>query len=224
MFRFIGKILLAIWEELRPFYEEINSDQDPKTKLENELRILYGRGDLSKERFLEELNKLCWNQTSRGDILLLQQEARLRQRTQGNLVVAEQPNGELARGLERLYLDRGSVEELRMRTEEDLKALEKEMLWIREQVDLARDAAQTALPEEVTARAYLEVWQELLGLSRTFDVQREALSEDLRQLDLLDAGLRMQISETRIYQGRANFAELKLRIFQERYPRRSLQK
>jgi hypothetical protein len=220
MLGFISSILRTILEEIRPVYEDLVKPQDPRIKLENQIRALYGRGDLSRERYFEQLNKLRWNQIGAGDIQLLQQEARLRHRTQSGLAEWEgsSPSGELARGKERLFVDRGIVEELRAEIEQTRAGLVEETHWIHAQLAEAQTNAQVSLPEESEAQAYLDVWQELLGLASTFETQLAAQAEDLRQLKLLDAELKMHISEMKILDARERFARLKLRIYQDLYP------
>ncbi len=223
MFGLLGQILNVLWEGLRPFFEDFVYFQDPKVKLENQLRVLYGRGDISKERFFEKLNQLRWGQIGQGDIQMLYQEARLRRRLQAGqqnvLAPVVPPHAGPASDLERLYLDRGIAEELRTQIEECRRALAEEASWIEEQVRAAQESARSALPEESEARAYLEVWQELLGLAQTYDVQLQAQAEDLRRLDLLEAELTMHISQMKVLEARERFAELRLRIHQDLYPR-----
>ena len=217
MLGFIGQIVSAIFEEFRPYYEDIVHYQDPKTKLKNQLRVLYGRGVISRERFLDLLNRLQWDQIGQGDVQLLYQEARLSRRS----TAVRPASRELARGMEQLYLDRGIAEELREEIEECRSVLVQEAAWIEEQVKAAQQGANAALPEEAEARAYLEVWQELLSLSHTFEAQLHAQAEDLRRLDLLEAELRVHISEMKILEARERFAGLKLRIIQDLLPQSS---
>ena len=213
MFRYFKDILKAIWEEIQSYFEENLSLQEPKMRMRNQLRSLYGRGGIPKERFLDQRMKLERGQIGLGDIANLQQEALLRVRTWGE--VAGERDPEIKHSLDRLYQDRGLLEEVRSEILYRQRSLASEAGWIHEQVELARRNAQASLPDDAAARAYLEIWHRLQELSRALEERQRVLEGALRSLDILEAGLRSSISELRLLETEAGLARLRLGIHQD---------
>jgi hypothetical protein len=213
MFNNLIGIWIAIWKELQAYFEDTLSLQEPKTRMRNQLRSLYGRGDITKERFLEQRSRLEWGQIGLGDIANLQQEALYRMRSRGEAAGAHIP--EIERGLGHLYVDRGLLEELRAEITQRHKSLALEAGWIHEQVESARQSAQSALPDDAAARAYLEIWHRLRELSGSLDKRLRVLEGDLRYLNMLEAELRASISELKLLDSQAGLSELGLRLHQD---------
>ncbi len=214
MVRFFAQLIAAFWEELRRYLETNFVIQDPKVRLRSQLRAMYGRGEISRERFFEMLRRLDWDQIGQGDVTLLHREAMMRLQAQGKLNPGYAVP-EIESCLDRLYQDTGMLLELRLDVAEKLAGLKQEASWLREQVELARKGAQSALPNEAEARAYLEVWQSLVELSERAENRLKLLDEANRRIDLLEAELKASTTELTLLESRQRLAELNLRIRQD---------
>jgi hypothetical protein len=213
MFHYFEDVLKAIWKEIQTHFEENLSLQDPKIRMRNQLRSLYGRGGIRKEVFLDQRMKLERGQIGLGEIANLQQEAQVRTRTWGE--VAGERDPEIKHSLDRLYQDRGLLEEARSEILHRLQSLASEAGWVQEQVESARRNAQASLPDDAAARAYLEIWHRLQELSRGLEERQRVLEGALRNLDILEAGLRSSISDLRLLETEAGLARLRLGIHQD---------
>jgi hypothetical protein len=61
-------VIHEMGEELREFFNENFLDPDPKARLEEQLRTLYGRGEINKDLFLELRVRLHQGLVSKTDL------------------------------------------------------------------------------------------------------------------------------------------------------------
>lgn len=200
-----------LWREL---FEDSFSWEDPKTKLQNQLRSMYGRGEVTSERFLDLRAHLDRGQIGLGDIQLVQQEALHRTRTIQPLDGGHS-NREIERSLERLYIDLGLVEEARAGILRSQQAITNDANWVEEQASFARVNARAALPDEGLARAHLETWQRLAQWSQGIDLRRQAMSRELQRLDEMQAEIKAAILRLQLLGSAEKLAVLRLHVRQD---------
>jgi hypothetical protein len=219
MFRLFSELFKAISEEFRRFSEEYLSFQDPLSRSEKQLRILYGRGAISKERYFELRNKLYRGQILRGDLINLQREAELVLEAKGEVFPRRQ-DPQIARRLDRLYLDRTLLEEAHAESDHLLKTLSSEVEWLREQAEAARQEAQKALPDEGEARAYLEIWHDLQERAAGLDQRMSLTRQHLQRINALQTELSASITELQLLDSQQNLAGVRVKVDQDFVSRR----
>jgi hypothetical protein len=216
MFRRIGGVIAAIFYEWQQLLEDIFSWEDPKTALQNQLRRMYGQGEISAERLREMLIRLERDQIGLGDVQMVHQASVNRLSAEGQLdEVRFDP--QVARSLDRLYLDRGLVAEAGFQTERSLASLELESRRLQTRIDAAHRDAQAALPDESTARAHLATWQRLNSASLEIDVRRAAVLDEQRRIAEMDAELCAAISSLKLLDAQEILSTTHLRIRQDVY-------
>ena len=200
-----------LWRELIVDFFHL---EDPKKQLQNQLRAMYGRGELGRERFLELRGRLDRDQIGLGDIQLVQREALLRRRA-GHPVDDLPGDREIERSLDRLYIDLGLVEEARAAVLRSQQAISEEFYEVERQGLAAREYAQAALPDEVQARAHLETWHRLAGASRQIELRGKAMSGEMQRLDEMQAELKASILRLQMLRSEENLAVLRLQVRQD---------
>ena len=214
MFRFFREFAKVILDELRWFYEEHLKLQDPRARLEDQLRILYGSGEIDRKRFFQLRFKLHQGLIWQGDMNRLRRQAALSKDAEGKLE-HHFVHPQIAHSLKRVYLDRGLLEEARFETDQLLKALDSEAGWLREQAGQARQNAKLSLPDEAGARSYLEIRQNLLGHAQALDRRIERLRDELRRMDQLEVELRTYEAELKLLESQEYLAGVRLSIVKD---------
>jgi hypothetical protein len=210
----ISGLFKAIGKRLQRFSEEYLSYEDPLRRAEKQLRILYGRGAISKERYFELRNKLYRGVILRGDLINLQREAELVLESRGELF-PRRHDPQISRGLERLYVDRTMLEEAEAESEHLLKTLVSQVEWLREQAEATRQEAGEALPDESEARAYLEIWHDLEERAEQLDERRQAARERLQRLKALQSEVSASITELQLLDSQQNLVEVRVKVDQD---------
>ncbi len=216
MFRFIKAFFREILGEWGRFIDDSLRFRDPKTELENQLRIMYGRGEISKEVYRQLHLRLTWNQIGKGDLTLLHQGYLRKLAAQGRILEVESP--ETRRLLDRLYLDRVLMEEAVENISARNQSLNTEIRWLNEQAEAARANAKQALPDESLARTYLEVWQDLRTLAKELIERQLALEGQRRQMEAQAAQLKAAMTRLKLLQSQERLLELNLRVRQDLLP------
>jgi hypothetical protein len=217
MFRWIGGVIAAIFYEWQQLLEDIFSWEDPKTASENQLRRMYGQGEISAERFREMLTRLERDQIGLGDIQMVHQASINRLSAEGQPPEEASFDPQVARSLDRLYLDRGLVAEAGFQTERSLTALEIEARRLQALIDAAHHEAQAALPDETAARAHLAIWQRLTRASLEIDVRRAAVLDEQRRIAEMDAELHAAIASLKLLDAQEILSSTHLRVRQDVY-------
>jgi hypothetical protein len=217
MVRRIGEVIAAIFYEWQQLLEDIFSWEDPKTASQNQLRRMYGQGVISAERFLDLLTRLERDQIGLGDIQMVHQASTNRLRAEGQPEVASF-DPQVARSLDRLYLDRGLVAEAGFQIQRSLASLEAESYRLQAQIDAAHPDAQTALPDEAAARTHLATWQRLTHAALEIDVRRAAVFDEQRRIAEMDTELRAAIANLKLLdaQGLVEVAAARNRLAAQR--------
>lgn len=214
MSRLLRGIIQAIFAEFRRLNQSYLHIQDPIIKTRNELRIMYGRGEINREQFFRFRRRLNLGQLIQGELTVIHGEARYRLEAQGKPVVY-QHRGEIARSLERLYLDLGLLEEARYDAHNLLVEIETQIKWIRQQADDAHAEAGSVLPDESQARAYLNIWKNLGELSDIMQDRMQKTQQNLRGIQTLIAEIRAYVAELMVLEMQEQQENLKVRIRQD---------
>jgi hypothetical protein len=216
MFRFLREMINTILGGREDLLDTGYHRNDPKNALENLLRIMYGRGEISREVYRQLRLRLHWNQIGKGDLILLHEGYLRKLAAQGRILEVE--NREARRLLDRLYLDRVLMEEAVENVANRQKALAAELDWLHQQAESARNSAQSALPDESLARIYLEVWQDLQALASELMERQQALEQQHHRIEAQSAELKAAITKLKLIQSQERLAELNLRIRQDLLP------
>ncbi len=214
MFRWVfttAEELFTLWREV---FEDLFRWEEPQIQLQNQLRAMYGRGELTRERFIELRVRLHRNQIGLGDIQLVQREVEVRRRADQGFDEGS-VDRQIERSLNRLYIDLGLVEEARVGILQSQQAIAKESRWLGEQAAAARESAQAALPDEQQAREHLEMWHRLVGASRQIELRSQAISEELQRLDELQAEIKASVIRLQMLLSEEKLARLRLHLRQD---------
>jgi hypothetical protein len=183
----INLIIQEIWNDLAAQLEVLLRLCNPPS-LENELRLMYGRGEITSEKYRQLVAKARKHQLGRGDVEILRAES-LQQARQAGKVAPPVRNKALARQLDRLLLGRVQLEDVQFDSEKTLAALRADLNRLNQQAVEAREAARQALPDEAEARRYLEREQMLLEKVRLIEARLTVLQRGLRRIETLHAEL-----------------------------------
>ncbi len=203
-------------EEFQRLWDEHVRVIDPQQRVENELMILYGSGEISQDRYRKLKTKLQKGQIGRGDLAIVKREAMVRAIGEGRPPLQAHSRA-LKRSLERLYLDRGRVEDARLEVERTIAVLEGEAGRAQEQAEDTRQKAAATLPNEQAARALLEQRQNLLEIVDRHQRRIQALRESLVRLDALRSELNMAGAGLRLLDTEERLSELESGIGESLY-------
>ncbi len=210
----LGRVVGETLEERyrRRAYDE--RPRDPRAEIEQEVKLMYARGDINSNtyhRLLEmaQSGQLSWDDLSRV-------------RSEGATQVQPAPptpqrerDPEIVRSLNRLYAHRRRLEEARAETEQTLERLEADVERLRRQAETADEKAQLALPDETKAREYLELKQEILDRIATLEERIASLRQSLRRIETLHDELATREAELKALESAGQLAELEASIREE---------
>jgi hypothetical protein len=210
----MSKLIISAIQAMKNEWRQHNDNnflmQDPEAKMEEQIRTLYGRGEINKDRYLQLRFRLHNGLVSESDLNAIHQEAINLKEARGNYILQGSP--ELEHILNRLYADKVWVEETHDQLEESIQAMRRDIDWIKEQAEDARRSASTAMPDEITARALLQVWQELLSLTQTLDNDLQAMEHELLDLAALDHEIKAAIIKLKLFHSQEQIAGLSQRV------------
>lgn len=183
------ELIQTIYQELQDFYQKTMRFQEPSEQMGRRLRLLYGKGEITREKFFLLRDKLYQGQNIQQELEIAHRIGVLRLEERGERLI-RQSNKEIAHSLERLYLDRALLEEVRFEMEQSARALQDEAKWAREQAEMTRQSAQAAIADELEARNLLNIWQDLLELADDLDQRKQLVRHRLSHIHALEARLR----------------------------------
>jgi hypothetical protein len=209
----LSSAVRAMRSEWRKVYNENFLNRDPEARLEERLRILYGRGEISKERFHQLRFRLHAGLVSETDLSEIHQQAIRLMEARGNYLPRGDP--ELEHSLDCLYADRVRVEETTDQFKASIHALRGEVDWIKQQAEDAHQQASAALPDETTARTFLEVWLILLSLSEALVNDLQAMERNLASLIALESEFNTAITRIKLSRSREQLAGVSQRVLDD---------
>ena len=185
----IKELIQTIYQELQDFYQETIRQRDPFEQMGRKLRLLYGKGEITREKFFLLRDKLYQGQNIQQELEIAHRIGVLRLEERGERLI-RQSNKEIVHNLEQLYLDRALLEEVRFEMEQSVIALQDEAKWAREQAEMTRQSAQAAIADELEARNLLNIWQDLLELADDLDRRERLVRNRVSHIHALEARLR----------------------------------
>lgn len=194
----------ALSAELNGILEQFQMD-GPVDRMGRQLRILYGRGEMDRAAFFRLRGLLEKGYNIEGEMKSLRRRAAYRVESEGQDALSL-AGPEIARGLDFIHYNRARLEEVRAGLGGLLRVLESEQDWTAQQAAEFYKQAQSALPDEAEARAYLEIRQDMLERLQGFERRIKALREDQRRIVRLEGQLRSYESELRAAQARETLA------------------
>lgn len=210
----LKELIQTIFKELQDFYWENLRQRDPFERLGRQLRLLYGRGEITRDKFFLLRDKLYQGQAIQEELEIAHRIGVLRLEERGERLI-RQSNTEIAQSLERLYLDRALLEEVRFETERSISVLEDEANWARQQAESTHQAAQNAITDEVQARSLLNIWQDLLELAEDLDRRVQLVRRSLNRMNALEARIRAYEAELKALDSRGRLEQISKYIDQD---------
>ncbi len=211
MGRLLNELARTMRVEWRQFYQENLLMEDPIERLEERLRVLYGKGEISAEYYRQLRFRLHRGLIGQTELYVAHMQAIQLREAQGRYT-PRYLDPALERWLDRLYADRVLLEDMRRDFDEETQALRSEIGWIKDQAETFRQDAEKALPDDEAARAYLEVWQKLSTLAQSLDTQLQAMEQDLLGLNTLEVEIKSTITKVKLLQARDRLQDLSQRI------------
>lgn len=212
---FLQEFFETAVDELRRFIEETISVQGPTHRLKRQLRIMYGRREISRETFFQLLGQLEKGFYIEGELQSLHRQAVRRMEIEGRAgFLPHSP--EIARGLDRLAFHRGIIEETRLSLNLALRQVKVQRQWTGQQVEDFMQRAKAAMPDETAARALLEIRLQLLDHSQLLDQRAAALQNDILRIEALEMRLGMYEAELLIAESRERIAREELSLLRLR--------
>ena len=191
-----------------------DSRREPPADIEQEVKILYARGDINSNTYHRLMEMAANGQLDWEDLA--------RVRGEGLAPLRPEPkspprarDAEIVSSLNRLYTHRTRLEQARAESEQVLQRLEGDIERLQAQADAAEEKAQLALPDEEKARAYLEVKQEAVERIQALGERVASLHQDLRRIDTLRDELATREAELKALESSQQLAELEASIRQE---------
>jgi ABC-type nitrate/sulfonate/bicarbonate transport system substrate-binding protein len=150
---------------------------------------------------------------SETDLSEIHQQAIRLMEARGNYLPRGDP--ELEHSLDCLYADRVWVEETTDQFKASIHALRGEVDWIKQQAEDAHQQASAALPDETTARTFLEVWLILLSLSEALVNDLQAMERNLASLIALESEFNAAITRIKLSRSREQLAGVSQRVLDD---------
>jgi len=204
----IKELIQTIYQKLREFFQNNLHQQDPFERMAQQLRLLYGRGEITREKFFTLRDHLYQRQTIQQDLDIAHRLGVLKLEERGDRLIRHS-NPEIGHSLERLYLDCALLEEVRFEMQRSTKTLQNEAIWTRKQADTIRQAAKAAITDEIEARNLLNIWQDLLELSDTLERRTQLIRHSLSHINALEARLRGYEAELKALDSSGRLEEIR---------------
>jgi hypothetical protein len=212
-YRILERLLEEALDERRTQrnLDDDGRQRDPRAEIEQEVKLMYARGDINAQTYHRLLDMAQSGQLARDDLAHIRIESgakapsipRAPQRERDPVVV---------RSLNRLYSHRNRLEEARAETGRVLQRLEADVTRLREQAQAAEEKAQLALPDEEKARVFLETKQETLDRVAVLEERIASLHASQQRIDTLHDELATREAELKALESSEQLAELEARI------------
>lgn len=190
---------------------------DSQADMAQEVKLMYARGDIDADTYhrlidMAQRGQLNWDEL---------EHARRKARSTGTGPQPAQPrkaeprrarDTAIVSSLNRLYTHRRRLEQARTETEQVLQKLEADITRLRAQAQTAEAQAQQALQDEVRAREYLEVKQDILDQVQVLQERIGGLRDSLHRIDDLHSELATREAELKALESGQALAELEASI------------
>ncbi len=201
---FLIEWILEVFKELHRFYVENLSSGGPVGRMQRQLRLLYGRGEIDKITFHKLRNYLSKGYSIEAEIKMSHRQSIARLEAKG-MFADQHSNSEIARSLDQLYINRAILEEVRLEMRYALQVIETTSQWLQKQVEITYKNAQSALPHEEAARGFLEIRHDLMERVQYLNNRTQAIHKNLQQIDMLEAELGVYEAELILVEAQEHF-------------------
>jgi chromosome segregation ATPase len=214
----IQDMLQGLLAEMRAAFTGFIDDnfsylREPSYGLDEEIKVMLGRGEITREQYDQLNRKLKFSTLARGDLELLRRQARKQayQQARASTGFHEQ---EVAGELDRLFIQIVSLEDSRQEAQQAKQRVEADINRIQEHAKSAEDMASKALPDENEARAMLEIRQNMLERLRRLEAHQRSLEQSIQRLEVLQGELYAHEAELKVQRAQASLARQEYRARQ----------
>ena len=180
----ISELMNDIMDEGRRQYKENLHLRDPIAHLENQVKLMYARKEISLQQYHELIQKAQKRQIGLGDLEILHRQA-LQKSVEKGMRAPQHLSPAIEQRLEQLALDRVRLEDIKYEAQGELDSLKTNANELHEQARKARESAQDNLKDEQAARDLLELEQELLDGADQLEERIHSLSQGLERIETL---------------------------------------
>lgn len=211
-YRFLGNLIDDRLSEHSRYMGRPEYRPDSRTEIEQEVRLLYARGEIDSGTYHRLIDMAQSGQISWDDLNRIE-------KTAGGTGVQElrtprKRDAEIVSSLNQLYGHRKQLENARQETQSVLQTLEKEADRLAEQAKTAESKAQQAIDNEDAARAYLDTRQKALERVDAVQERINGLRQNLGRIESLEADLSTREAELKALESGEQLAELEASIRQ----------
>ena len=208
---FLTEFFQAVGDELRRLYADYLSFDGPTDRMRRDLRLMYGRGEITRDKFYQLKNMLDRGYYIEGELASLHHQAVNRRGLEGQTF--DRPKSlDVSRSLDYVHINRAMLEEVRAEMRWAYHTVETQRQWMGQQVEDFYQRAQSAVADEDTARRYLEIRQQLIEQLQVLDQRFKMLQQELHRIDVLEAQLRLSESELMIVDSRERLAGVEVSV------------
>lgn len=184
----ISELMNDLFDEGRRQFIENLRLRDPIVHLENQVKLMYARQEISLQQYHQLIQKVQKRQIGRGDLEILHRQA-VQKNTASGLTAPHHLSPAVEQRLDQLALDRVRLEDIQYEAQEELDSLKTIVNELHEQASKARQIAQDSLTDEQAVRAHLELEQDLLDRAQKLDERIHSLSQGIGQIETLNKRL-----------------------------------
>ncbi len=190
---------------------------DLQADIAQEVKLMYARGEIEPDTYHRLIDMARRGQLKWDDLEHVRWKARSTATgSQPARPRKTEPRRErdtaIVSSLNRLYTHRSRLEQARTETEQVLEKLEADVTRLRAQAQTAETQAQQVLLDEVRAREYLEVKQDILDRVQVLEGRIGGLRDSLHRLDDLHSELATREAELKALESGQELAELEASI------------
>ncbi len=209
-YRMLGHLIDEVLDDHADLLDRREHPRDRRADIEQEVKVMYARGDINADTYYRLLEMAQNGQLSWDDLAKVRRGTRV----EGPVTkpTPRQRDVEIVNSLNQLYTHRTRLDQAHQETESVLQSLEKDLARLQAQARTAGEKAESALPDEATARAYLETKQEALERAQTLQERVDGLRQNLRRIETLREELATREAELKALESGQQLAELEADI------------
>lgn len=212
---FLFEWIAEVFRELARVYQDNWGFGGPAGRMQRQLRVMFGRGEIDQMTFLRLRDSLDKGYYIEGELHTLHRQGALRLQMEGRYI-DHHFDAQVARALENLYINRAMLAEARHAMTQALATIQAQRAWMDRQAEGIRQNAQQALPDEAAARGFLEIRYDLLEQQRLLESRAALVQHNLRQMDTLEGELGVYESDLLLADSRESYASVNLAINHQR--------
>jgi len=185
----ISELMNDVMDEGRRQFNNNLSLRDPIAHLENQVKLMYARQEISRQQYHQLIQKVQKRQIGRGDLEILHRQA-MQESNEAGLGAPQHLSPAVEQRLEQLALDRVRLEDIQYEAQGELDSLKTKVNELHEQARKARQTAQDNLPDEQAARDPVAREQELLNRVQQLEGRIHALSQGVERIESIKKRLK----------------------------------